>query len=215
MLAVAVAVTAWAYFHFSAAPGVTAHFDQQLTVPIVVTGLPPGFAAEYADHTAIVTIEAPRSGGPIKPDQIEAVVDVSDRSLPGIVNLPVKLVAPELVVKSLAPASVTVAIDRLAARSVPVSIDYTGGDGHLVVVSSTVSPAATTVRGTSGALAKIAGLRVEVPLAGSKPGELDEMVRPVPQDAGGGTVAGVDVSPNLVRLRARFAAATNSAGVRR
>lgn len=214
MLSLALAVTAWAYFHFSAAPSITAHFDQQLTVPIVVTGLQPGFAAEYDEHTAVLTVETPRNGAPIKPDQVEAVLDVADRTSPGIVNVPVKVVAPDLVVKSLSPASVTLVLDRVATRSVPVSIVYSGGGGKLVVVSSSVSPNVTSVRGIASDLAKVASVRIEIPLAGSKPGALDAMVRPFAADERGELVPGLEVSPNLVRVQARFAAATNSAGVR-
>jgi YbbR domain-containing protein len=214
LLALAVAVTAWAYFRFSAAPSLTAHFDQQLTVPVVVTGLQPGLVAQYDQHTALVTVETPRSGAAIKAEQVEAVLDISDRNAPGIVNIGLKIVPPDLVIKSLSPASVTLTIDRVASRGVPVSIDYSGGSGKLVVVSSSVSPTVTTVRGIASELAKVATVKVEIPLAGSKPGELDAMVRPIATDARGEAVAGVDVSPNLVRVHARFGAGTNSAGVK-
>ena len=214
LLAVALAVTAWAYFHFSAAPSITAHFDEQLSVPITVTGLQAGFATQYTDRTAIVTVETPRNGAPVKPEQLQAVVDLADRTAPGIVNVPVKIVAPDLVIKSFAPASVTLMVDRIAVRNFPVSIGYSGGNGSLVVVSSTVDPKVTTVRGIATDLAKVAAVKIDIPLGGSKPGELDAMIRPIVADVHGGDVANVQVSPNLVRVRARFAAATNSAGVR-
>jgi hypothetical protein len=215
LLAVALAVTAWAYFHYSAAPSLTAHFDEQLTVPIVVTGLPTGFATQYTERTAIVTIEAPRNGPGVKAEQIGAVLDLSDRSATGIINVPVKIVAPDLVIKSFSPASVTLVLDRLASRSVPVSIAYSGGTGALVVVSSQVDPQVTTVRGIATDLAKIDTVKIDIPLGGSKPGDLDAMIRPLATDARGASVANVEVSPNLVRVRAHFAAATNSAGVRK
>ena len=212
-LAFALAITAWAYFHFSAAPSITAHFDQQLSVPIVVTGLQAGLVATgYSDRTAIVTVEVPRNGPPIKPDQISAVLDVNDRIDPGIINLPVKIVAPDLVIKSLSPASVTLNVDRVETRMVPVSISYNGGNGSLVVESSTVNPSVTTVRGIAGDLAKVDVVRIEIPL-GTKPGDFDAMVRPVATDTRGNDIADVQVSPNLVRVRARFAPSTNSAGV--
>ncbi len=214
LLAVALAITAWAYFHFSAAASITAHFDEQLTVPIVVTGLQTGFATQYSERAALVTVESPRNGPPAKPDQIEAVIDLSDRNAPGIVNVPVKIVAPDLVIKAFTPASVTLVFDRVETRSVPVTIDYAGGNGSLVVVSSQVDPRVTTIRGIATDLARVAAINVVIPLAGSKPGELDAMIRPMAADAHGGSVASVEVAPNLVRVRARFAAATNSAGVR-
>lgn len=215
VLAVALAITAWAYFHYSAAASITAHFDEQLSVPIVVIGLQPGFATQYNDRVALVTVESPRNGPPAKADQIEAVIDLADRTTPGIVNVPVKIVAPDLVVKSFAPASVTLVFDRVETRNVPVSIDFSGANGSLVVVSSGVDPPTATIRGIATDLARVAAITIDIPLAGSKPGELDAMIRPIAADAHGVAVAGVETSPNLIRVRARFAAATNSAGVRR
>jgi hypothetical protein len=212
-LALALAVTAWAFFHFSAAPSITAHFDQQLSVPIVVTGLRPGLVASYDERTAIVDVEVPRNGAPIKPDQVQAVLDLTGKPAPGIMNVPVTIVAPDVVIKSLSPASVTLSVDRLETRTVPVSIAYTGGNGSMVVESSTVSPTTTTVRGIANDLAKVEAVKIEIPL-GTKPGSFDAMVRPVAADARGNEVPGTQVSPNLVRVRAQFVPSTNSAGVK-
>jgi hypothetical protein len=213
VLALGLAVTAWAYFHFSAAPSITAHFDQQLSVPIVVSGLRPGLVASYDDRTAIVTVEVPRNGPPIRPDQVQAVLDLNDKPDPGIMNLPVTIVAPDVVIKSLSPGSVTLSVDRLETRTIPVSIAYAGGNGSLVVESSTVDPSVTTVRGIANDLAKVEAVKIEIPL-GTKPGSFDAMVRPVAADAHGNEVANTQVSPNLVRVRARFGPSTNSAGVK-
>jgi hypothetical protein len=213
VLALGLAVTAWAYFHFSAAPSITAHFDQQLSVPIVVTGLRPGLIASYSERTAIVTVEVPRNGPPVRPDQVQAVLDLNDKPAPGIMNLPVTVVAPDAVIKSLSPASVTLSVDRLETRTVPVSIDYTGGNGSIVVESSTVDPSATTVRGIANDLARVEAVKIQIPL-GTKPGRFDAMLRPVAADALGNEVANTQVSPNLVRVRALFVPSTNSAGVK-
>ena len=214
LLALALAVTAWAYFHFSAAASITAHFDEQLTVPIVVTGLQPGFAAQLGARMASVTVESPRNGPPAKADQIEAVLDLAERTTPGVINVPVKIVAPDLVIKAFSPASVTLVFDRVATRSVPVAIAFTGNSGALVVVGSHVDPRTATIRGIATDVAKVTQLSVDIPLGGSKPGELDAMIRPLATDARGAAVAGIEMSPNLVRVRARFGPATNSAGVR-
>lgn len=213
ILALALAVTAWAYFHFSAAPSITAHFDQQLSVPIVVSGLRPGLVASFDVHTAIVTVEVPRNGPPVNADQVQAVLDLNGRPGPGIMNLPIKIVAPELVIKSLSPASVTLSVDRLETRTLPVSISYTGGNGSIVVASTSVSPTVTTVRGIANDLAKIEAVKIELPL-GTKPGSFDQMLHPLTADAQGREVANTQVSPNLVRVRAEFVSSTNSVGVK-
>jgi hypothetical protein len=213
VLALALAVTAWAYFHFSAAPSITAHFDQQLSVPIVVNGLRPGLVATFDEHSAIVTVEVPRNGPPIKSDQVQAVLDLNDTQGPGIMNLPVKIVAPDVVIKSLSPASVTLSVDRLESRTVPVSISYTGGNGSIVVDSASVSPTVATVRGIANDLAKIEAVKIVLPL-GTKPGTFDQMLPPLTADAQGREVPNTQISPNEVRVRAEFVPSTNSAGVK-
>ena len=212
VVSICLALAAWGYFHLAAAPGTTARFDQTLAVPIVVTGLKPGYQARYVEKVATVVIEVPRNGTAVKVDQLQAVLDVGDLVDPGFHNVPVKIVSPDVAIKSLSPASVTLGLDRLEERSVPVSFDYAGDKRSVVVESSQVTPAATTIRGVATDLARVTGVRVEIPLPG-KPQQFDAMLRPTPTDARGTEVPGVQVSPNLVRVRANFI--TPSAGTQR
>ncbi len=207
--AFALALAAWAYFHFSASPSITARFDQQLSVPIVVTGLRPGLVAHYTDKFAVVTIDATRNSAPIKPDQVEAVLNLGANPQAGIFNIPVAIIAPDLQIRSLAPASVTLTIDRLAQRTFPVSIAYLGDSKSIVVDSAGVNPAEVTVRGIATDLARIQSVRVEIVLP-AKVTNVDAMIRPLAQSSGGDEIAAVQVSPNLVRVRARFVHSTGS-----
>jgi YbbR domain-containing protein len=210
LLSVALAVAAWAYFHFSAAPGITAHFDEQLTVPLVVTGLRPGFVARYTDKTALVTIDLPRNGSQVKSDQVQAVLDLSTHPDPGVFNVPVEIIAPNVQIHSLTPASVTLTLDRLEERTVPVAIDYTGDTrGSVVVESADVNPSMVTIRGTANDLARVNAVRVEIPIP-LKSGVIDTMTSPSAVDGRAGSITSVDVSPNLVRVRARFVPSTGT-----
>jgi hypothetical protein len=203
LVSVCLALAAWGYFHLAAAPGTTARFDQTLAVPIVVTGLKPGYQARYAEKVATVVIEVPRNGTAVKPDQLQAVLDVGDLVDPGFHNVPVKIVSPDVAIKSLSPASVTLGLDRLEERSVPVSFDYVGDRRNVVVESAAVNPAQTSIRGVATDLSRVTGVRVEIPIP-AKPQQFDAMIRPTPTDAHGVEITGVQVSPNLVRVRARF-----------
>jgi hypothetical protein len=205
VVSVCLALAAWGYFHLAAAPGTTARFDQTLSVPIVVTGLKPGYQARYTDKVATVVIEVPRNGTAIKPDQVQAVLDVGDLVDPGFHNVPVKIVSPDVAIKSLSPASVTLGLDRLEERSVPVSFDYVGDRRGVVVESADVNPATTTIRGVATDLSRVTGVRVEIPLP-AKPEPFDKMIRPTPIDARGTEIVGVQISPNFVRVRAHFVA---------
>jgi YbbR domain-containing protein len=208
VLSVVLACAAWGYFHLAAAPGTTARFDQTLSIPIVVTGLKTGYQARFVDKVATVVIEVPRNGTAVKSDQVQAVLDLSDLADPGFHNVPVKIVSPDVAVKSLSPASVTLSLDRLAERTVPVSFDYIGDRRGIVVESSEVDPSATTIRGVAADLARVTGVRVGIPIP-SKPQQFDAMIRPTPADARGNEVQNVQVSPNLVRVRARFISPTS------
>ncbi len=203
LLAVGLALTAWGYFHLAAAPGTTARFDQTLAVPIVVTGLRTGYQARYADKVATVVIEVPRNGTVVKPDQVQAVLDIGDLVDPGFHNVQVKIVSPDVAIKSLSPASVTLSLDRVEEHRVPVSIDYVGDRRGIVVESAQVDPTMTTIRGVAADLSRVTAVRVEIPMP-DKPQELDKMIRPAPSDAQGAEISDVQVSPNLVRVRARF-----------
>jgi hypothetical protein len=209
LLSLGLAVAAWAYFHLAAAPGTIARFDQTLSIPIVVTGLKPGYEARYADKVATVVVDVPRNGTPLKADQVQAVLDVGDVSEPGYHNIPVKIVSPDVAIRSLSPASVTLSLDRLSDRTLPVSVDYVGDRHGLVVESARVTPSTTTIRGVAADLAKVTAVRVQIPIP-SKAGSRDEMIAPIPSDARGTGVQNVDVSPNLVRVQARFVAAEDA-----
>ena len=70
------------------------------------------------DHEAVVTVETKRGEPAVKPEEIKAVLDLSNKET-GVYNVPVKLVAPDVVVQSLSPASVTLTIERVEERSFP------------------------------------------------------------------------------------------------
>jgi len=181
-----------------------------LTVPLVVTGLRPGFVARYTDKTALVTIDLPRNGTEVKADQVQAVLDLSNRPDPGVFNVPVAIIAPNVQIHSLTPASVTLSLDRLEERTVPVAIDYTGAThGSVVVESADVNPSFVTIRGTANDLARVNAVRVEIPIP-PKSGIIDTMTSPSAIDSRSGGVGSVDVSPNLVRVRARFVPSTGT-----
>ena len=203
------AVAAWAYFHFSASPIISARFDQQLSVPIVVTGLRAGYVAHYTEKFAAITIDATRNGTPVKPDQVEAVLNLADYPDPGVYNVPIVIIAPNLQIRSLIPGSVTLSIDRIEERSVPIAINYSGGGKGIVVQSAVVTPSTVIVRGIATDLARVHSVRVDIPLP-VKAESVDAMIRPQASSASGDELNAVQVSPNLVRVRAEFIPSTGS-----
>jgi len=208
VLALALAIVGWAYFRFTGNPLVAAPEFQQLSIPIAAVNLPFGYVARFTDREADVTVATKHGEVPVKPEQIKAVLDLSQKG-PGVYNVPVQLVAPDVVVQSLSPASVTLTIERIEQRSYPISVNYVGAQPSGVVVSySAIGPDVATLRGATSVLAQVSAVRADVTMP-SQPQEVDEMIRPSPVDAAGVPLAGISVTPNLVRVRIRFVAGSS------
>lgn len=207
LLSVFLAIVGWSYFRFANNSFVTARFDQQLSVPITAANLSPGYIARFPDKTAVVTVSPKRGEPPIRADEIKAVLDLSNH-VPGIYNIPVQLVAPSIAVQSLSPASVTLTIERIDAKTFPVAMHY-GGQANVVVSNFTVTPASVTVRGPTDELSQVATVRIDMPLKGAG-SSIDEMIRPLAVNSQGDELTDLQVVPNLVRVQAHLLPATGS-----
>jgi len=209
VLALALAVVGWAYFRYAANPVLAARFDQQFSVPIVTANLPVGYIARFADKEAVVTVTSRRGEPEVKPDEIKAVLDLDGKAA-GVYNVPVELVAPNVVVQSLSPASVSLTIEKIDRRSFPLAFHYLSSQQSSVVVQNAeLMPAQVLVEGPQDALSQVSAIRVDVAMPQS-PQSLDEMVRPVPVDARGSEVGELEVSPDLIRVRIDFVQGTGS-----
>lgn len=206
LLAVALAVVGWAYFRFASNPiFANAEYDQQLSIPISTANLTLGYVARFGDRQAVVTVGGRRGEPAVKPDEIKAVIDLSNKGA-GVYNVPVQLVAPDLAVQSLSPASVTLTIERVEARSFPVVLRYLGQPQAGIVVSAMqIRPNVATVRAATSVLAQIVAINADVALPDG-PKTTDEMVRPVAVNASGTELTDLTVSPDLVRVQMRFVA---------
>lgn len=208
LVSLALAVVGWGYFRFANNPVIAARFAQQVSVPIALVNTPPGTLVRYTDKQAVVTVEPKRGEAPVKPEEIKAVLDLSSRA-PGIYNVPVQLVAPNVAVQSLSPASVTLTIEKIEQRSLALGVHYvTSAQLNVVVNHLVLSPRVASVRGASSALQALSAVRVDVPIAANAAGRLDVMLRPMAVDAQGVEIPGVQVAPNLVRVQAEFAPAS-------
>ncbi len=202
LLSLSVAIAAWSYLRFAPNPVIAAHFVQQVSVPITAIGLRPDSVARYTEKQAVVSIDVSRNSEVIQPDDVRAILDLQGRPA-GVHNVPIQVIAPKLVIRSLSPASVTLSVEKIETRNLPVTIHYLGEAKKIVVNGISLEPAHVVVRAPTSDLERVAGARVDVPLPGT-PSNFDSMLRPVAVDEGGAELAGVAVAPNLVRVRASF-----------
>lgn len=214
ILSVALAIVGWSYFRFAGNPAVAPRSDQQLSVPIAVINLPVGYVAHSTEKEALVTVLVNRGQAPIKPDDIKAVVDLSKVNLPGVTavyNVPVQLISPNVAVQSLSPASLTLSVEKIVQRAFPVTVHYPRLP-DTVVGAAIIAPTAALVRGPASSMGEVVALQLN--LASTARGNVDVMIRPVPVDAKGEEVAGLQVAPNLVRLQAHVGAKSAGSGTR-
>lgn len=210
ILSLALAIVGWAYFRFAANPAL-AHFDQQISVPITAENLPMGEIAHFTDKEAIVTVATKRGEPPVNPQEVKAVLDLAYKGA-GVYNVPVQLVAPNIVVQSLSPASVSLSVERIEEHNFSLAMHYSGSAGNDIVVSdSQQQPESVTVHGATSLLSEVSAVILDVPLA-QTPSVLDAMVRPVPVNSLGQEVAGLEVAPDLVRVRVHFVKGTGATG---
>jgi YbbR domain-containing protein len=174
--------------------------------------LAAGYVAHFIDREAVVTVAPKRGDAAIKPDEIKAVLDLAGKSA-GVYNVPVALVAPQIVVQSLSPASVTLTIEKIETREFPLVVHYDGDWKSVVVAGTQLRPPIVTIQGTTTALEQVAAVHADVSLP-EQGHAVDEMVRPVPINAQGLEVVGLQVAPDLVRVRLRLTAATGQAQTR-
>lgn len=203
VLSLALAILGWSYFRFASNPVLGPGFEQQLSVPIAAQDLPVGFIAHYTEKEAVVTVEQKRGEPPVKPDEIKAIIELGNKGA-GVYNVPVTLVAPAVSIKSLSPASVGLTIERVDDRSYPLALHYSGPPSSQVVVSdSSMDPKTVRVQGPTGLLQQVTAVRVDVPVPTS-PTDIDSMVRPSAVNQAGQEIAGLVVSPDLVRVQVHF-----------
>jgi YbbR domain-containing protein len=211
VISLTLAIVGWAYVRYVSNPIVAAaRFDQQVSVPIVAVNLPVGYISHFSDKEAVVTVASKHGEAPIKPDEIKAVLDLSNKGA-GIYNVPIELVAPDVVVQSLSPASVTLTIERIDQRTFPVETHYVGAPSSSLVVKSNpvMKPESVTVSGPSSLLSQVADVRVDIELPGA-PRSLDAMIRPVAVNSLGAEIAGLEVAPDLVRVQTQFVNGTGA-----
>jgi YbbR domain-containing protein len=111
VISLALAIVGWAYFRYSSNPVLAARFDQQYSIPIATSNLPEGYSAHFSEREAVITVVSHRGEPAVNPADIKAQLDLSGKG-PGTYAVPVELMAPNVVVQSLSPASVSVTIER-------------------------------------------------------------------------------------------------------
>ena len=188
-----IAVALWLTFNYLTAPQA---YSTTLQIPVTLHGVSAGLVAESGVASVTVELAGPRSVlEKLTPADFAAYVDCSGKNA-STQSLGISVAGPESdKIRSVAPSSAIVVLDRFGYRTVPVVEADTGQNA----VAADIQPKAVVVSGGEMTLARVMAARVSIEGAlTNRP--VAVMIKPVAVDANFAVVAGVTVAPPVVRV---------------
>ncbi len=160
LLSLLLAVVLW-FLAADQRPGGLAPQQERLTVPLEVRGVPEGLEASGAPERVELVVRAFRRPAA---DGLRAYVDVGGLG-PGRHLVPVQAQAPGFVVVGVEPARVSVQLERLVRRQLPVRLAVVGLPPGQVLQVAELSPAQATLSGAEGQVSRVAAVVASLDVA--------------------------------------------------
>jgi YbbR domain-containing protein len=171
-------------------------------IPVRAIGQPADtFLLGALDPVTVIRYFAP-AGVPIASSSFEATVDLSKADTKaGAVNVPIDLVSPDsrIRVLSFEPRFLSIQLDPLAEKSVPVQVERGVVPSGLDLGETTVDPAVVTVSGPQSSVRQVVAVRADVQIQPSGI-DVDQDIQLVPIDGLGNAVRTIDVTPTTARV---------------
>jgi YbbR domain-containing protein len=169
--------------------------------PVIPSGL---YLLEPPPPVTSIRYFAPTDSDPPSTDTFRATIDLSGITLGGTYDVPVQVssVNPEIQILEVTPGIVTVQLDPLITKIVPVEIERGEVPENLEVGTETATPSTVTVSGPKTIVDQVVAARADVVIQDSGI-DVDEDVALVPVDAVGDARSPADVSPTTARVSIR------------
>lgn len=201
-LTVAVLLSIWASAVYNApAPEVTLQLDGR--VPIERPDVPTGYVLRGAIGDVAVKLRGPEDAArAVGQQQVRATLDLSTSApSPDAQPVPVRVsVSDDRVrVVEISPATIPLRLERRATRVLPVQARFANDPpSGFQAAPATFRPQEVTIAGPESVVARVVAV-LGVVRFGDAPLDLAQDVRPVPVDAQGAAVDGLEVDPVAVR----------------
>jgi YbbR domain-containing protein len=175
-----------------------------VNVPIKAVNQPTDLVVRSnLDSVTQVKFFAPQDTAPLDSASFRAEVDLTNVDpRAGAVSVPVHLrpIDDRIQVLEVFPTRITVDVDQLVSRSVPVAVDEGTVPAAFDVRPAVVSMEQVTVRGPDSVIRRVdrAEARIQIDPSGI---DFDRDVELIPVDALGEELRPVDVEPSTVRVR--------------
>lgn len=209
VFSLAVALVLWVYVASRTTP--PSEVGWRMSVPLEVRGVPSGLSVKGLPPTIeVALVAAPGQEERVK-GQVRAILSLSGLR-PGRHRVAVRVPQPQDGrVVGVTPRWIEVELGRTAARRVTVTAELVGepASGYQAGAPQVV-PAEVRLTGLEDALARVAGVRAIVDLAGAS-AELRMSVAVRPVDGEGNPVTGVAAEPAEVEVVVPVAPAASAA----
>ena len=196
VLSVVLAVSLWVYVTDRENPEQTGRVPG--TVPIEAVNVPPDRAVVSLTPNSIsVRVRAPESiFDRLTSEDFRATVDLSDVTThEGAVQVVVDPAEPRAEVVEVSPSEVTVRLEDVTSRTVPVRTNLVGTPPRgFEVREFTVQPEAAVVTGPERLIERVDAVEADVNLTGVRT-NFQETLLLHARDERGGNIEGVDVEP--------------------
>jgi YbbR domain-containing protein len=173
-----------------------------VVIPIDVQGAPAdGFQLITIDPVTEIRYFAPSGVRPLSSD-FQATIDLSGIQ-PGsgrhLMPVHVTSIDDRITVVGVTPSAVTIDLDRLAEKSVDVTVDHGPAPTGLELGDESVTPTTVVVSGPATVLDRVAAARASVVIQQSGI-DVDQDVDLVAVDGLGEAVGQVDIEPRIVHV---------------
>ena len=197
LLSVIISVSLWVLVTVEVDPVVTNTIGN---IQVEVQDAPKTVLVQPAALSVEVTVSAPSDVWPeLKVDKFRAILDAS-KVVPGAQDLTVKIVSldPRARVESWTPEKITLRVDPLQSKLVPVQVIQQGAVPDLYQSGSVLTtPTEVTVSGPQSSVDQVTTAVVEVNLDGMT-STIDKSYRPIPETDAGAHVDRVSIVPEAV-----------------
>jgi YbbR domain-containing protein len=174
-------------------------------VPIREPVIPPGlYLLEPPPPVTSIRYFAPEGTDRPTTDTFRATIDLSGFTRGGTYDVPVQVTSnnPNIQILEVTPSVVTIQLDPLINKIVPVVIERGEVPENLEVGAETATPSTVTVRGPKTIVDQVVAARADVVIQPSGI-DVDEDVALVPVDVVGNARSPADVSPTTARISIR------------
>lgn len=171
-------------------------------IAVTANGQPADtFRLTALDPVTLIRYFAP-AGVPVTSSSFVATIDLSRVDAEaGATNVPIEVTSPDTRIRVLSyePRFMSVQLDPLDQKSVPVRVERGVIPAGLDLGETTVDPAVATASGPQSSVRQVVAVRADVQIQPSGI-DVDQDVQLVPIDALGNAVRSIDVTPRTARV---------------